>query len=401
MFISLPSSFLIFSLLRYLEESETSAGANFNSVLDSWLTLYEILVGDGAVMKAGIQALNGWVAVYFMSFTILLTLLFANLVIGIFVNAMRKVTDPQVGDDDGGALVGGSGGDGSRVEDGSGGAAGKRTTSAAGGAGGGGGVGGNSNNRGSSSNNDRDRHVHERTAMDMKRMLTESGHSGKHFVSLSHPEGRHEAVVIRIRKITCNTRSSVYGNISKRKSATTHTHGSSETKESGGTRTRNRRNTGSNASYVYSDAVDAASSALRSFRATPSIDSLDAQQEQRTLTPGDQRLLEAGSKEVVELAALLEEKVSKLEKQRAGTAQRLGSCEQDNPFFQLGQPTVTAAPRGIKEGTSIRKEKEKKKKKKKKTGIKAGKEADKEADKESTAVTNPLQSVTSQEAFEL
>ena len=376
---------MLLTLLRYLEESETSAGANFNSVLDSWLTLYEILVGDGEVMKAGIQALNGWVAVYFMSFTILLTLLFANLVIGIFVNAMRKVTDPQVGEDDGGGS-GGDGGDGSRVEGGSGNAAGERTPSAAGGAGGGGGVGGNSSGSDSSSNNARDRHVHERTAMDMKRMLTESGHSGKRFVSLSHPERRGEAVVIRVRKIACKKRSSVYGNTSKRKPATTRMHGSGETKESDGTRTQNRRNKGSNASYVYSDAVDAASSALRSFRSTPSIDSLDAQQEQRTLTPGDQRLMDAGSKEVVELAALLKEKISNLEKQHAGTTQRLGSCEQDNPFFQSGQPTVTAAPRGIKEGTSnnqsIRK--------KKKTGT-----------KESTAITNPLQSVTSQEAFEL
>ena len=119
-------------------EAPYAAGANFNSVLDSWMTLWQLLVGSSwhLVMYDGIFATNGWVAFYFMSYTAVMTLLITNLVIGIFVNANSKVTEAKE-----------RGGD-------------------------------------------------NLTTMDMKSMLTETS-GGKKFIFLSHPEGLDDPVAVR------------------------------------------------------------------------------------------------------------------------------------------------------------------------------------------------------------
>ena len=44
-------------------------------------------------MLAGIEARSGWLTLFFVTYTVLMTLLFTNLVIGIFVNANEKVRD--------------------------------------------------------------------------------------------------------------------------------------------------------------------------------------------------------------------------------------------------------------------------------------------------------------------
>ena len=101
------------------------------------MTIWQLLVGEawGIVMSRGIQALDGWMAFYFMSYTTIMTLLITNLVIGIFVNANGKV-------------------------------------------------------------NKANEKKGELTTMDMKSMLTEKS-GGKKYIVLSHPESIDDPVAVR------------------------------------------------------------------------------------------------------------------------------------------------------------------------------------------------------------
>ena len=121
-------------------EGQDLPGANFNSILDSWNILWQLLVGEGwhDIMYTAVQANDGWMTFFFMSYTLITTLLFTNLVIGIFVSANAKVNEAK-----------------------------SRDTS--------------------------DAHL---TTMDMKALLTESG-GGKKFVTLTHPHFPGEPVIVR------------------------------------------------------------------------------------------------------------------------------------------------------------------------------------------------------------
>ena len=112
---------------------------------DSWMTIWQLLVGEawGIIMSRGVQALDGWMAFYFMSYTTLMTLLITNLVIGIFVNANGKV-------------------------------------------------------------NKANKKKGELTTMDMESMLTEKS-GGKKYIVLSHPESIDDPVALRKIRTGCHT----------------------------------------------------------------------------------------------------------------------------------------------------------------------------------------------------
>ena len=120
----------------FLQENDQAA-ANYNSLFDAWLTMYQLLVGEAwnGLMLAGVGAVGGYITFFFMSYTVLMTLLFTNLVVGIFVNANDKVAEAN---------------------------AQSGTT----------------------------------TTLDMKRILTESG-GNKKFIELHHPERAGDPVLIR------------------------------------------------------------------------------------------------------------------------------------------------------------------------------------------------------------
>ena len=102
------------------------------------MTVWQLLVGEAwhELMTAGIFATNGWIAIYFLSYTIVMTLLITNLLIGIFVGAHGKVEEAH---QRGGNKV---------------------------------------------------------TTMDMQSMLIETS-GGKRFIYLSHPEGPEDPVSVR------------------------------------------------------------------------------------------------------------------------------------------------------------------------------------------------------------
>ena len=95
---SMSGCFIFGGTFMYLESYEVPA-SNYNSLWDAWTTMYQLLVGEAwnTLMHAGIEAVGPWVTFFFLSYTILMTLLFTNLVVGIFVNANAKVTEANAG----------------------------------------------------------------------------------------------------------------------------------------------------------------------------------------------------------------------------------------------------------------------------------------------------------------
>ena len=96
-FYAVVGCFFFASEMKYNQNYKTPM-ANFNSMLDAILTLFQLFVGAGwngvlyAAMQTGkeIQAL-----VFFLSFSVFITLLFTNLIIGVIVSGFESVNDAR------------------------------------------------------------------------------------------------------------------------------------------------------------------------------------------------------------------------------------------------------------------------------------------------------------------
>eukprot|EP01029_Cantina_marsupialis_P022667 TRINITY_DN553_c0_g1_i4.p1 TRINITY_DN553_c0_g1~~TRINITY_DN553_c0_g1_i4.p1 ORF type:complete len:326 (+),score=32.71 TRINITY_DN553_c0_g1_i4:357-1334(+) len=69
--------------------------ANFDSTLKTLSTLFQLMVGEAwsSVMYAGIDAVGMMSMVYFILWTLIISLLFTNLIVGIVCNSFEKVDD--------------------------------------------------------------------------------------------------------------------------------------------------------------------------------------------------------------------------------------------------------------------------------------------------------------------
>ena len=81
---------------KYLHNYEIPQ-ANFNSMLDSFMTLFQLFVGEAwnTVMGGAIASLGNGALLYFMTYIIITTLLMTNLLMGVIISGYGNIVEIQ------------------------------------------------------------------------------------------------------------------------------------------------------------------------------------------------------------------------------------------------------------------------------------------------------------------
>ena len=81
---------------KYLQNYEIPQ-ANFNSMLDSFMTLFQLFVGEAwnSVMGGAISSLGTGALMYFMTYIIITTLLMTNLLMGVIISGYGSIVEIQ------------------------------------------------------------------------------------------------------------------------------------------------------------------------------------------------------------------------------------------------------------------------------------------------------------------
>lgn len=97
---------------RFLTADEYDMpNANFNSFLDGYTVLFQLFVGEAwngilhAAIDTGGSDQGPWVVVYYFSYTMILTIVFSNLLIGVVISGYSAVYDLRKGQPEGGKIA--------------------------------------------------------------------------------------------------------------------------------------------------------------------------------------------------------------------------------------------------------------------------------------------------------